>query len=381
MLSELFTMHPEEYLRVFENTEELVTQSWSSSDDLKFTLAFCYDDALKEFVDEFMEQCLYAWRALPNAWLIERIIVVPADKLDAPIAKQNKGSRYFLLIGLPYTEVSLRQNLLEMYGEILADLLPLNRYLFELAYFLQPALREESPTFRKSSALWNFLIASFATQPLTDTELKARPLLSYLALDAIVCSLGHSAERVTAQTRATFESMKERLGSKALPVVLDKLLHLSNEARDIKVQQSACKLLLHLAGAEHIALVRNIRSLNLSGEAVGERILQQLKHLKCIEELDLSDCYFPSEALRHLAKLPHLYMLNLQNTRAHNNAVAALSESASIAQLDCSYTQVTDDGAKHFSSFKNLKQLDLSGCQVSEKMRVFLRQNGLEILP
>ena len=375
-----YTLLGEETLKIIADREPMITRSWcDDAATCKITVPLPYFEQVKQFAPEITEQCFDAVSFLPDASLIDRIVIVPKDELSSTYLVQEISGRYSVLIGLPYTGVSLRRDLLEAYAEILAELFPVSRYLFELAYVLQPKLKEESPTFVNSANLWNYIIANLASDLLTDTELKTRPLLTLSALDAIVRSLEHAGDRVSPQVRAKFDSMKERLRQMALPVVLDKLLHLSNESDNDVACQAACKLILHLGGAEHIGRIKNIKSLKFCGEPVGESVLSQLQHLPCIEELDLSDTFFPSEALRHLAQLPQLHSLNLQNTRAHNNAVIYLSKSNSLAKLDCSFTQIADDGAKHFLSFKNLKQLDLTGTQVSDKICELLKQGGLSL--
>jgi hypothetical protein len=375
-----YTLLGDETLKIFADREPMITRSWcDDAGRCKITVPLPYFDLVKQLAPAFIQQCVDAVSFLPDASLIERIVIVPKDELRSTYLVQEISGRYSVLIELPYTGVSLRRDLLEAYAEILAELFPVSRYLFELAYILQPKLKEESPTFINSGNLWNYIIANLASDPLTDTELKTRPLLTLSALDAIVRSLEHSGDKVNLQVRAKFDSMKERLQQMALLVVLDKLLHLSNESDNDDARQASCKLLLHLGGAQHIGRIKNIKSLRFCGEPVGESVLSQLQYLTCIQELDLSDTFFPSEALRHLAQLPQLSSLNLQNTRAHNNAVIYLSKSNSLARLDCSFTQIADDGAKHFLSFKNLKQLDLTGTQVSDKMCELLKQGGISL--
>lgn len=370
----------EETLRIFSDRDAESVRTWVAAGSIcKISAPLRCLDLIKEMLNEFSETCTDALRTLPDTSLIDRLILLPDGELNSACHLQNVGSRYNILIRVPYSGISLRTDLLKVYGEILEDILPVSRYIFELAYSVQPVLKEDSPAFSNSSALWNFLILSLCSEPISDTELKSRPLLSITALDAIVRSLENVDKKTPPQTKAKFISMKEHLKRVALPVVLDKLLHLSNEGDSDELRQRACKLILHLGSQEYVERIKEAKSLSFAGEPVGETILQQLEHLSCLEELDLSDTYFPSEALRHLSQLPHLRVLNLQGTRAHNNAAVHLSKNASIEKMDCSYSQINDEGARHFLSYKKLKEVDITGTQVSNKVCDLLRQAGIKV--
>lgn len=336
-------------------------------------------------LSDFIPALLNALSLLPNSALLSRVVLIPHSQ-----DKSNENSRncsllktpasYTAELVLPYSGVSLRTELLDCWSEILEEILPVNRYLFQQACFLQPLLAEQTPTYTNDSFLWQYLIRTGVLEELSETEFEKRPLFSLLALDSIlraVVAEPHSNNFAACQM--IYAERRENLARYSLRNLLDGLLKIANEAA-VEYKAAAAKLLIHIAAVEDIERIRALPALDLRAEPVGETVLQRLKYIECIESLDLSDTYFPAEALRHLSWLPLLRELRLERTRAHNNSIVHLLSCPALEFIDCSDTSISDEGAKHFLSFKSLKTVDLSRTSVSKEMIELLRQAKLEVI-
>jgi len=125
---------------------------------------------------------------------------------------------------------------------------------------------------------------------------------------------------------------------------------------------------------EHIAKLKQLKSLGLERTKIGDDDLGALQEFAQLEELDLADTGVGDVGIAHLAKLRRLSEIDLSNTRITDSGVAALAELAELRRLDLCNSQITDGGMKHLARLSKLERLDLSATKVTDEGLQYLER-------
>lgn len=339
-----------------------------------------FEPELIVLVQQILPSLNNALAATPAPSLLGEIVVLPARLSNAYSKAQLHGS--MLAIPLPYNGVSLSSDLLECWVEALEQNCVIERYLFDLAVQVQPAHVSATPAFANNSGLWNYIASDLALGSPYAAENRQRVLLNFIVAEAIARQCKKDAEQalIDSAKLVNFEARRNDLW-REMQIIFADLLAIANDDNEGLNKAASAKLLIHLADVATLEKITGVTELSFINEPVGTAVLQKLKYLSSVQTLDLSDSYFPAEALRHLAHLPKLKKLSLRNTSTANTSINHLSSCPSLEEIDCSQTQVNDDGAKVFLSFKKLKRVRLTGARVNRSMVVLLRVAGLEVSP
>jgi hypothetical protein len=176
----------------------------------------------------------------------------------------------------------------------------------------------------------------------------------------------------------------EQIGEPALPALEKATRH-----RDAEVRRRAVYLLEDIAGRLHARALATVKacggkvkvdprispygiSVDLSGKNVKNSDLYQLKWVRGLTELNLSDTPVTDAGLTHLKGVPLSYLI-LARTRITGEGLRQLRRYERVRGLDLSGTQVTDAGLAHLNGMETLEGLDLSGTPVTDRGIAALR--------
>ncbi len=145
------------------------------------------------------------------------------------------------------------------------------------------------------------------------------------------------------------------------------------------------------AGVRHLAKLRHLTTLALSGGSITDNALTTIGTLSQLQSLDLRQTAVRGAGLRHLRELPQLKSLRLTYTKISATAaqeigqlsqleslslpdsevgdreLEAMTGLASLVSLDLARGRITDSGVKHVAAFTGLSTLALQGTQVTDE--------------
>jgi hypothetical protein len=114
---------------------------------------------------------------------------------------------------------------------------------------------------------------------------------------------------------------------------------------------------------------------------VDDRQLRHLAGLRGLRLLDLSGTRVTGPGLVHLQALDGLESLHLWDTAVNDEALPLIGRLVSLRHLGLGNTRVTDSGIVHLSRLSNLRVLQLWGTEVTGEGLAHLHQlRGLEML-
>ena len=106
-------------------------------------------------------------------------------------------------------------------------------------------------------------------------------------------------------------------------------------------------------------------SLNLSGTAIGNTDLAELRGLTKLVHLNLARTRVSDAGLGELAGLHALSTLDISSTKVTDDGLRQLTEIRRLTALTLSNTLVTDRGLEHVARMRHLRSLDLYNCQAA----------------
>lgn len=332
-----------------------------------------------EEVASSLQDCMLR---LPAPSLIAQVVVFPTElapnrQVVEMVEKNQVG------LSIPYTGVSLLCDITDCWAEALETTCVIERYLMELAFLLQAALPAEHIRYATASGAWYSLCPRLALDELSETDYETQPLISLIIASAIARACRREVDRdlLTEERFDKFEQRRKVIARVVNERVFPLLVKLIGDHDNESIREACTKILIHLADVPLLEKIQSVRELSFIGEPVGVGVVQRLKYISSLESLDLSESYFPAEAVNHLVHLPKLRSLCLRKTSAANTSIINLIDCPSLEELDCSYTAVNDDGVRHLKSFKKLKRVKLTGTRASAGLVVALRASGLEVSP
>lgn len=108
-----------------------------------------------------------------------------------------------------------------------------------------------------------------------------------------------------------------------------------------------------------------IQSLNLSKNKIAENVLDQVKDMKSLIKLDLSDILIGPLPIDSLANLLSLEELSLKNSGISNINFGTFSHQKNLTRLDISSNNLKSLNLHMFTSLNNLISIDISGNSLS----------------
>jgi hypothetical protein len=114
---------------------------------------------------------------------------------------------------------------------------------------------------------------------------------------------------------------------------------------------------------QHVRRLTGLKSLQMQGNEITDRGIEDLRPLASLEVLKLSKFgsarNISDDALAAVAALPKLKQLDLRKTQVGDAGMAAIAGMTQLTCLDVSGTKVTDDGLRHVGRLANMEYLDL----------------------
>lgn len=127
------------------------------------------------------------------------------------------------------------------------------------------------------------------------------------------------------------------------------------------------------AGLAHVAGLKVLRSLDLSGCPISDAGLRPLSRLEGLEELNLSKTSLRGPGLEHLSRLRKLKSLDLAHAAVTGEALRHLRQLKSLSHLRLSATPADDAGLSHLAGLEALETLQLDGTQAGDAGLAHLR--------
>ena len=116
---------------------------------------------------------------------------------------------------------------------------------------------------------------------------------------------------------------------------------------------------------DQLTSATQLRSLNLSGGAVGDGHLDRLSRLRHIRSLDLSNTKITDAGLVHVVKMLQLTRLKLRYTEVSTNGLQALAALSELENLDLEGTNVTNSIVESLPRLASLRELNLKHTRVT----------------
>ncbi|WP_341822228.1 leucine-rich repeat domain-containing protein [Wolbachia endosymbiont (group A) of Clivina fossor] len=139
---------------------------------------------------------------------------------------------------------------------------------------------------------------------------------------------------------------------------------------------------ISVKGIKELAKLKNLTSLDLSGDDVTDEGVKELAKLKNLTSLNLDRNYITDEGVKELAKLKNLTSLDLSGVRIGVKGIkelAKLKNLTSLSLLRC-YGQKDDECVKELAKLKNLISLDLNDNRIGGKGAKALANGNLRNL-
>jgi internalin A len=125
---------------------------------------------------------------------------------------------------------------------------------------------------------------------------------------------------------------------------------------------------------DRLAVLPDLRILDLSYTHITDLGMERLKRLEGIEELGLRYAeHVTDEGIAHLRGWKKLRKIDARGTKITDNGLAHLSTLATLEWLDCGYAEVTNSGLDVLASLPALKHLAIGGNKLSDAGLHFLR--------
>ncbi len=122
-------------------------------------------------------------------------------------------------------------------------------------------------------------------------------------------------------------------------------------------------------------VTRMLRGLNLQSSKITDAGVVQLKKLRALEGLSITNCTAVSDvSLGHIASLEHLKRLGLGGTQVTNDGLALLKPLVHLELLNLGHTQVDDDAATHLNAFPLLHTLRLENTGFGDRGMAILSE-------
>ncbi|HEV3383989.1 MAG TPA: sigma-70 family RNA polymerase sigma factor [Gemmata sp.] len=119
-------------------------------------------------------------------------------------------------------------------------------------------------------------------------------------------------------------------------------------------------------GMKELKVLRSLTSLNLGSTKIGNEGMKELKELKNLRHLILQGSQVMDEGLKEVKELKNLTALFLNLTRVGDEGMSELKELKNLSTLYLGFTQVGDAGLAELKNLKSLTQLDLMKTTVGD---------------
>ena len=117
----------------------------------------------------------------------------------------------------------------------------------------------------------------------------------------------------------------------------------------------------------HLADLRRVSTLDVSGTQTGNRGLESLARMESLRRLDLRQCgQITNEGLLPLGRISTLQALSLNATVISDEGLKPLGGFSQLTELDLSGTKITDAGLVHVLPLNELKNLNLAGTSIGD---------------
>ena len=139
-------------------------------------------------------------------------------------------------------------------------------------------------------------------------------------------------------------------------------------------ERGAVALLKPLSGSIAWNADGNVRVLVLAGASMTPEVLDAVRELSHLEELDLIGTDITDRQVRQLTALTSLYALDLSFTDVSDEAIAHLATMPTLRCLVVDYTKVTDKSLEALSRMSQLTFLFIAGTEFTSEGLSELRQ-------
>ena len=110
----------------------------------------------------------------------------------------------------------------------------------------------------------------------------------------------------------------------------------------------------------------NIRVVRLNGLKIRDPLMEKLKPLSELEELNLEGSYLTDAGMVHIQEMKNLQVLDLHKSiYVTDKGLESLKSLPKLSRLELSYTRTSDAGVDTLLALKKLKVLHLTGTRVT----------------
>lgn len=308
-------------------------------------------------------------RLLPNDQFLQQVILLPESTSGGTGTIECQASLYrFVCRGIDWnTRTQTRFN--QAWCSLLRHCTPFQAAFYDLCRLVETEDRRQPPEMDFATEVCRYFLSGDYVEmaPFLDSK----PLKSM----AIMTSLSRATERLSRRLdrQANLAKVLSDVEQQHQSHFDRTVLTLFDRAQGTE-RSTLAKILVYGGSEVSLEKLRDVSSLNFSGQAFDDVLVRKLKFLEGIANLDLSYTAVTSDAAQHLRWLPHLQELSLAGTRLHNYALAHIARCAGLLRLDLSGTQIGDEGLAALGALKRLQQLNLQGTNVTEAGRAELKR-------
>lgn len=121
-----------------------------------------------------------------------------------------------------------------------------------------------------------------------------------------------------------------------------------------------------LEGVKELALLNNLQELKLHSTTTSDAGLQQVAKVKTLRMLDLGQTYIGRAGLKELLSLPVLEGLSVEGTRIDDEGLRDLTRVRTLRDLNLSFTKVSLQGVKEMDNLADLRTLSLNRTNIAD---------------
>lgn|GEM_PF-2179862 len=134
------------------------------------------------------------------------------------------------------------------------------------------------------------------------------------------------------------------------------------------------------AAAKNLAQSPSLRTLDLTRSAITDEGVKELRRLKSLQELALSQTAVGNACVADLAKMPNLRMLELSDTGVTSAGLTPLSASPHLEIISLSWKELSREDLQGLAHIARLQSIVLNGVPLSSVIMAKLRRlGGLEV--
>lgn len=133
---------------------------------------------------------------------------------------------------------------------------------------------------------------------------------------------------------------------------------------------------------EHIAKLRGLIELNLTGDVISEAGCEHISNIQSLRFLNLREATVDEKSAQYIATLPALERIGLRSVNLDAAAMEALAEAPKLMGMTLAELSIKDEAVAPLSNLENLRELGITDCAelTSDSLRHVRRIEGLRDL-